>query len=81
MTRLVDVRLVRGRDGTWRASSGDAEPQVWGVSCCAECPMARGPGVCLAAAARRLEAMHRAPPPSWCPLRSGPTVVVLEGES
>ena len=28
---IIDVRLVRGRDGVWRASSGDAEARVYMV--------------------------------------------------
>jgi hypothetical protein len=85
MSRLVDIRLVRDRNGTWRAKSGDAEPQVVAVSECEECPYWRDnehyPSVC-----NHDDAPPRAftylKPPSWCPLRRGPAVVMLaEGDN
>jgi hypothetical protein len=78
--RLVDVRLVRDRDGVWRGKSGDAEPQVFAVSSCRNCPMCDDESFCAAAAHRRFdhgEGWPHEAPPSWCPLKTGPAVVML----
>jgi hypothetical protein len=87
MSRLVDIRLVRDRDGVWRGGSADAEVRIEADRYCVDCACASvidgeygGDHVfdvkCnLTRYPRR--SVGGGPPPDWCPLRRGPAVVVL----
>jgi hypothetical protein len=88
--RLIDVRLVRGRDGVWRAMSADTAVHTTNIISCVGCPFNGGrcrhpnapppPGNSLAAAFDKAYANGGAGkpvPPAWCPLRRGPAVVML----
>lgn len=79
MSRLVDLRLVRGRDGAWRGKSPDADPHVWEVTECSDCPLRTDGWCCRPAAYRPIIGDGWQPDiaPDWCPLRQGPTVVML----
>jgi hypothetical protein len=76
--RLIDVRLVRDRDGVWRAKSGDAQPSVTQARGCSSCPLnERRPFGDWCKLLNCCTSYKFDARPYDCPLRRGPAVVML----
>lgn len=78
MKNIVDIRVLRGRDGGLEARSPDGPVSVEAVTGCSDCSQLQDGDFMRCSAGGKPDYDNLDEAPEECPLRDGPLVLVLD---